>query len=422
MRIRVEGGRPLNGVYRPSGNKNAAVALLAASLLTVEPVTLHNVPHTTSTDTMLELASRLGSTFDWSGDDQRSLTVRSEQITRRSLDREETNGFVGALLYLAPILVRRQYVRLELDFPLNRIQTHLEALRDLGIDVVTADGAVECRPVAWDYRDIILTQTSVTATAIVMMLAACLGQETIIRNAASEPHIQELANLLERMGAQVQGMASNVLHIFGKPELHGAEVRIGPDHIETASIAALAALSGGRVQIDGTRRADLLLIDKIYQRLGIRLDLDEEAVFIPRHDQLAVSNREEDVDSSIETAPWPGFPSDLVATATVVASQARGTSLIHEKLFNNRLLFVDKLNAMGAQIVLCDPHRAIVVGPSPLLPIYMDSPDVRTGLGMIGAALIADGETVIDNAQVIAESFDGVFEKLQALGAGISVE
>jgi UDP-N-acetylglucosamine 1-carboxyvinyltransferase len=262
----------------------------------------------------------------------------------------------------------------------------------------------------------------VTATAIVMMLAACLGQETIIRNAASEPHIQELANLLERMGAQVQGMASNVLHIFGKPELHGAEVRIGPDHIETASIAALAALSGGRVQIDGTRRADLLLIDKIYQRLGIRLDLDEEAVFIPRHDQLAVSNREEDVDSSIETAPWPGFPSDLVATATVVASQARGTSLIHEKLFNNRLLFVDKLNAMGAQIVLCDPHRAIVVGPSPLLPIYMDSPDVRTGLGMIGAALIADGETVIDNAQVIAESFDGVFEKLQALGAGISVE
>ncbi|MFW5696606.1 MAG: UDP-N-acetylglucosamine 1-carboxyvinyltransferase, partial [Phototrophicaceae bacterium] len=168
--------------------------------------------------------------------------------------------------------------------------------------------------------------------------------------------------------------------------------------------------------------SDLRMIDKIYQRLGIKLDIDDTMLFVPRHEILTVSNREEDVDSSIETSPWPGFPSDLVAIATVVATQARGTSLIHEKLFNDRLLFVDKLNSMGAQIVLCDPHRAIVVGPSPLYAIYMDSPDVRTGLGMLGAALIARGESVIDNAQALRRSFDGVVSKLKLLGAAITIE
>jgi UDP-N-acetylglucosamine 1-carboxyvinyltransferase len=195
-----------------------------------------------------------------------------------------------------------------------------------------------------------------------------------------------------------------------------------PGHIEAASIAAIGALSGGRVQINGIRQNDLRMINKIYRRLGINLDIDETHVFIPKHEHLTISNREEDVDSSIETAPWPGFPSDLVAIATVVATQARGTSLIHEKLFNNRLLFVDKLKSMGAQIVLCDPHRAIVVGPTPLYAIYMDSPDVRTGLGMLGAALIAQGESVIDNAQALRWSFDGVVGKLQNLGAKIVVE
>ncbi|MEO8394888.1 MAG: UDP-N-acetylglucosamine 1-carboxyvinyltransferase, partial [Chloroflexota bacterium] len=186
--------------------------------------------------------------------------------------------------------------------------------------------------------------------------------------------------------------------------------------------AAIAAMSGGRIQIEGIRMSDMRVIAKIYWRLGIQLDIDEAAIFVPKHDTLTVSNREEDADSSIETAPWPGFPSDLVAVATVIATQARGTSLIHEKLFANRLLFVDKLKAMGAQIVLCDPHRAIVVGPSPLRGIYMDSPDVRAGLGMLAAALIAEGESVIDNAQAIEQSFAGVLGKLQAINAKISVE
>lgn len=420
MRIRVEGGQPLNGHYQPSGNANAAIELMAAALLTDQPVILHNMPRTTSTHAMMALAEGLGTTLTWL--DEHTLQLHTPQIGRRVLTQDETDGFVGAILYLAPILARRQHVRLEVGFPLNRIRTHLEALRDLGFDVVTVNGGVECEITHWTYKNIILTQASVTATAIVMMLAAQLGKETIIHNAACEPHIQELGHMLELMGAQIDNIGANVLHIFGKPDLHGAELTIGPDHIEVASIAAIGAISGGRLQIEGSRLKDLRMIEKIYRRLGIQLDTDETALFVPKHAVLSVSNREEDVDLSIETATWPGFPSDLVAVATVVATQARGTSLIHEKLFNNRLLFVDKLNAMGAQIVLCDPHRVIVMGPSPLHGIYMDTPDVRTGLGMLGAALIAEGKSTIDNAQVLENSFDGVLDKLRALGAKITVE
>jgi UDP-N-acetylglucosamine 1-carboxyvinyltransferase len=224
------------------------------------------------------------------------------------------------------------------------------------------------------------------------------------------------------MGAQVHGIGSNMLRIFGKEGLHGASLNVSPDYIEAASIAAMAALCGGRVQINGLFQEHMRMIGRIYRRLGINLDIDETLIFVPKHDTLTVSNREEDVDSSIESMPWPGFPSDLVAMATVVATQARGTSLIHEKLFNNRLLFVDRLKSMGAQIVLCDPHRAIVVGPTPLYAVYMDSPDIRTGLGMLGAALVAQGETVIDNAQVLRRNFAGVLGKLQALGAQMVIQ
>jgi UDP-N-acetylglucosamine 1-carboxyvinyltransferase len=352
-----------------------------------------------------------------------TLVIHAEQLTGRVLTEADTSSSIGPILFLAPLLVRRQHVRVEFDFPLNRIRTHLEALRDLGLDVVTVSGAVECRAAEWDSRNIILAQASVTATAVVLMLAAALGKETIIHNAACEPHIRELSLLLENMGAHIEGIGSNVLRVLSPPELEaGAEAAVGCNHIEAASVAAIAALSGGRIQIEGTCLDDMRMIDRVYQRLGLQLDTDENAIFVPKHRQLSVSNREEDVDASIETAIWPGFPSDLVAVATVVATQARGTSLIHEKLFNNRLLFVDRLKAMGAQIVLCDPHRAIVVGPTPLYAIYMDSPDVRAGLGMLAAALVAHGTSVIDNAQALEHNFGGVIPRLKALGAKIEVE
>ncbi|MBK8028740.1 MAG: UDP-N-acetylglucosamine 1-carboxyvinyltransferase [Chloroflexi bacterium] len=420
MLIRVEGRQPLNGTYRPSGNANAALALIAAALLTDQPVTLHNVPKTASTHAAISAASAMSVSVTWT--DEATLTIKADQLTRRVLTHEDTDVSLGTMLLVAPLLVRRQVARLELDFPLNRIRPHLEALRDLGLDVVNSSDAVEIKAATWEKRDIILTQASVTATAIIMLLAARLGKETVIYNAACEPHVQELAHMLTAMGARVDGIGSNLLRIFGVPELSGTECTVGADHIEAASIAAMAALTGGRVQIDGIRGRDMRAIAKIYWRLGIQLDIDESTIFVPRHEKLNVSNREEDVDSSIETAPWPGFPSDLVAVATVIATQARGTSLIHEKLFANRLLFVDKLKAMGAQIVLCDPHRAIVVGPTPLRSVYMDTPDVRAGLGLLAAALAADGISNIDNANVIEHTFAGVIGKLQALNAKITVE
>jgi UDP-N-acetylglucosamine 1-carboxyvinyltransferase len=309
----------------------------------------------------------------------------------------------------------------EFDFPLHRIRTHLEALRDLGLDVQNSEGAVECKAVEWDQRSILLTQTSVTATALVMMLAACLGQKTIIHNAACEPQVQALAHFLASMGASIDGIGSNILTIHRAEALQAAEMRVPSDHIEAASIVAIAAMTRGRVQITGTHAPDLTMIQKIYRRFGISLDLDQDSIFVPRHETLMVSNREEDVDSSIETAPWPGFPSDLVGIATVIATQARGTSLVHEKLFNNRLIFVDKLKAMGAQIVLCDPHRAIVVGGTPLRGVYMDSPDMRTGFGLLAAALVAEGTSEIDNAQAIDRWFVGALEKLKQLNAHITL-
>lgn len=420
MRIRVEGRKTLNGHYRPSGNTNAAMALLAASLLTDKTVILHNVPRTLNMMAMLNVAETLGATLKWL--DDTTLVIQAEQITRRALTLAETGGLVGMMLYLPPILIRRQHIRIEIDFPLNRIRTHLEALHDLGISVVTAPGALECKIATWDMREIILSQTSVTATGMVMMLATRLGKETIIHNAACEPHVEELAELLCEMGAHIEGIGSNVLRIIAPPELSGGEATIGTDHIEAASIAAMVALSGGRVQIDGTRRKDMQMIVKTYRQLGIQLDVDDQVIFVPKHEHISLSSSEQDVDLSVETSPWPAFPSDLAAMATLVATQAQGTVLIHEKLFNNRLLFVDKLKSMGAQIVLCDPHRAIVVGATPLHAIYMDTPDVRAGLGMLGAALVANGISVIDNAQVIERAFSGVIDKLKALGAQLEIE
>lgn len=420
MRIRVEGGQELNGVYSTSGNPNAALALLAVSLMTDEPVTLRNMPRTTTIDSMLEVARRLGAGFEWA--DQSQVTIQTTQINKRDLNLTDTNGLVSALLYLAPVLVRRQYVRIEIDFPLSRIRTHLEAFRDLGLDIRIDNGALICQPATWDKKEIILSQASVTATAIVMMLASRLGKETAIYNAACEPHVRELATMLVSMGVSIGGIGSNRLCVQGVKELKGVEVIIGPDHIEAASIAAIAALSGGRIEIESIHAPDMRMIEKVYKQLGLRLDVELTRLFVTRHESFTLSNQVEDADLTVETSPWPAFPSDLVAIATLIATQARGSVLIHEKLFNNRLLFVDKLKAMGAQIVLCDPHRAIVIGPTALHGVYLDSPDVRAGLGMLGAALVAEGETVIDNAQVMERTFGNVFAKLQKLGARITAE
>ena len=419
MRIQVEGRHALNGNWQPSGNPNAALALLAAALLGEHPVTLGNMPETASTARLVELAEWLGATI--TRDSATQLQACAGQLSRRTLGQEELDR-VGAILLLAPLLKHCQYVRLESDALGSRFLTHLDALRDLGQDVLMLHGAAEIRAVPWKQHEILLGSASVTATGIVLMLAATLGRQTIIHNAASEPHVQALCHLLQSMGAQISGVGSNLLTVRGCSSLNGATACIRPNHVETASIAAIAALCGGRVTLRGVRRKDLRMIARIYQQLGIHLDLDEDVLFVPRHEQLTLRDRAGNVETRVESAIWPGFPSDLIAMATVAATQARGTTLIHEKLFNNRLLFVDRLKAMGAQIVLCDPHRAIVVGPAPLYGGYMATPDIRAGLGMLAAALVAEGRSTIDNAQAIEHHFGAVFSKLQALGAQITIE
>ncbi len=416
MRIRVEGRQPLRGTYRVSGNSNAAMALIAASMLTDAPVTLTNMPETVSVGVMLEVGESLGMIVDRSSG---NMTLHSAQMAGRSLEREHTDALSGTLLFLAPLLARRQHARMTIDYAISRLHTHLTALRDLGVYVSVNGGLIELEATPWDQREIVLTQTSVTATSLVCMLAAALGKRTTIINAASEPHVVDLLDMLRAMGASITGIGSNLLTIEGSEKLNGAAIKVCPDHIEAASVAAIAALTGGRLTIEGVVSRDLRLIAKVYERLGVQMNFDEDNLIIPAHERLVTSSREEDVDVSVESSPWPGFPSDLVAMATVIATQSRGTVLIHEKLFNNRMLFVDKLKAMGAQIVLCDPHRAIVVGPTPLQSEYMDNPDARTGLALLGAALVAEGETVIDNAETFDRNFAHVLDKLIVVGAHI---
>ena len=422
MQIRVQGGIPLTGSYTPSGSTNAAAACLAAALLTPQPVTLDNLPQTTIVRTLVDLAVWLGAARA-GGTAGAPLELITDNITQRRLTPEHTGGLIGGILFAAPILVRRGYVHIGLDFPLSRLHTHLEALRDLGQAVSISAGGIEINAMKWEYKEILLSQASVTATGLVMMLAACLGRETVIRNAACEPHIQTLAHFLVGMGARIDGAGSNVLTVVGVPTLTGAHVTLPPDHIEAASAIAMIALSGGRGTVTGIAPHDLRMISRVYQRLGLTLNLNlsrREVVVLSEPDGVPVIH-EEDADAAIESAPWPGFPSDLLPMATVIATQMRATTLIHERMYANRLLFVDKLKGMGAQIVLCDPHRAIVVGKTPLQRTYLDTPDARAGLAMLAAALIADGETVIDNAESLTNSFDGVFDKLRAMGAKITV-
>lgn len=424
MRIRIEGRRPLRGTYHASGNSNAAIALIAASMLSDAPISLHNVPDTIGVGVMLEVGTALGLKVESPEVRDGQITLHTPNIIGRNVRREYADALGGTLLFLAPILARRRHAQVEIDYAVSRINTHLTALRDLGIVVHVEGGTLAFSANTWDKREIILTQTSVTATTICAILATALGKETLILNAASEPHVVDVLQLLAGIGAQIEGIGSNLLTVrgFGGADLPSQPVALtlSPDHVEIGSVAAMAALTGGKLTIQGGRQRDLRMISKVYARLGVTMQIDEDEIFVPRHERaLTLSSRDEDVDASVESAPFPGFPSDLIGMATLIATQARGTVLVHEKLFANRLLFVDRLNSMGAQIVLCDPHRAIVVGNTPLRADYVDNPDVRIGLAMLGAALVADGETVIDAAEAFDRSFEHVLDKLSAIGAHI---
>lgn len=417
MRLIVQGQAPLQGNYPVSGNSNEAIALIAASLLSAESFTFKNVPKTSAVRNMLDSAHDLGTEVTWQ---DHELSLYTPKVASRQVGKQYTHNLLGSILFLAPLLARREHAILEWESSLNRLYTHLTAMRDLGLRVDMQGQTINVTAQRWRHKEITLMESSVTATALVCMLAASLGDETIVYNAASEPHIRSLQTLLMKMGVKVEGSGSNLLRIIGNPDgLHGAEHSVQPDHIEIASIAAIAAITPGHITIDPIIASDLHIISKVYERLGVGLVLDSNKLHLYDRRELVI---DQGTDLTVDTSPWPGFPSDLIAIATVLATQSNGTTLIHEKLYNNRLLFVDKLKGMGAQIVLADPHRAVVIGATELRGEYMDTPDVRIGLALLAAALCANGESVIDRAEIIGRNFEDVVNKLIQLGAAIEVQ
>ncbi len=423
-RLVIEGGRPLSGTVRPRGNKNAALPLLAACLLTDDTVVLENVPDIADVRTLLDLLADLGVSVG-RGDDG-SIELDASGVNGRQPDPELCRNIRASVLLAGALLGRRGHV--ELPPPggdvigRRRLDTHVLALTalgarfDSGADRLTFDTTGQLVG-----TEIFLDEASVTGTENALLAAATASGVTTILNAASEPHVQDLCRLLNAMGAVITGVGTNALVIEGKAKLGGARFRLGPDYVEVGSLAVLAAVTGGALTITGARPYEHRAMRLAFGRLGLVLDEspDGEDLIVPPNQELVVRSDLGGAIPKIEDAPWPGFPADLISIALVLATQASGTVLVHQKMFESRLFFVDRLIAMGARIVLCDPHRAVVSGPARLFGQEMSSPDIRAGMAMLIAALCAEGTSVIDNVQQIDRGYEAIDERLRALGADI---
>ena len=424
----IEGGRPISGTLEARGNKNAALPILAAALLTDEEVTLHNVPRIRDVEAQIGLLRQLGAEADFVDDD--TVRVCAAGLGDEDPDPELCRAIRASILLAGPLLARRGLVRMPPPggdvIGRRRLDTHVLALEALGAEITLCPrGGLECRVEAADGRlrgaEIFLDEASVTATENAVMAASLAEGETRILNAASEPHVQDLCRLLRSMGAEISGIGTNALTVEGADELGGAEFEIGPDYIEVGSLVTLAAVTGGELRIPNARPKEHRATRLAFGRLGIDFEISAEGrdLFVPGGQELSVRTDLQGAIPKIEDAPWPGFPADLTSIAVVGATQSRGSVLIHEKLFESRMFFVDRLVAMGAQIVLCDPHRVVVSGPSKLYGRDMVSPDIRAGMAMLIAALCAEGRSVIDNVQQIDRGYERIDERLRSLGADI---
>jgi UDP-N-acetylglucosamine 1-carboxyvinyltransferase len=416
----IDGGRPLNGRVRAAGNKNGALPILAATLLATEPVTLRNVPHIRDVETMIELLADLGADVEWLGANE--VRVDPAGVSKSEVDAELATKIRASFLVAGPLIAR--FGRAVIPPPggdvigRRRLDVHIHAFEQLGAEV-TINRVFEFRSDGLRGKHVFLDEASVMGTENAVMAAVLASGETVIGNAACEPHVQDLCRFLVSLGAQIEGIESNVLRIRGVRELGGGEYTIAPEHIEVASFIGLAAATGGDLWIDDTATDDLVPILPHFARLGVRVELEGTSVHVPPGQQLAIQDDLGGQIPKIEDGPWPAFPADLTSIALAVATQARGTILIFEKMFENRLVFVDKLVNMGARIILCDPHRAIVSGPSRLYGARMESPDIRAGMAMLIAGLCADGVSTIGNIGQIDRGYERIDERLRALGARI---
>jgi UDP-N-acetylglucosamine 1-carboxyvinyltransferase len=418
----IEGGRPLSGEIVAAGNKNAALPLLAACLLTDETVVLHNVPRIRDVETQVSLLGRLGVETAWTNEN--TVTLCAKDVSYEGLDEGAASRIRASFLLAGPLLAR--FGRASMPPPggdfigRRRLDPHLDAFRDLGAEV-SGDRWIEITAPAagLSASRIFMDEPSVMATENALLAAALVPGPTTIANAASEPHVQDLARLLVKMGAPIDGIGSNVMTVHGQESLGGAEHTVCPDHIEVGSFMALAAATGGELRIKETEPEDLVTILRCFRRLGLSCEFEGRDLIVPAEQELAIRDDLGDAIPKIDDGPWPAFPADLTSIALALATQASGTILIFEKMFENRLFFVDKLVAMGARITLCDPHRAIVSGPSRLHGERLESPDIRAGMAMLIAALAAQGTSEIGNIVQIDRGYERIDARLRGLGAQI---
>lgn len=415
----IEGRHPLSGEVTPAGNKNAALPLLAAVLLTEEEVALHNVPRIGDVGTMVQLLQELGVTVQGEGNTFR-LCARDAKFARPRADLFQQ--IRGSMLLAGPMLGRFGQAVLPLPggdrIGRRRVDTHLLALEALGTQVEFNTRDFSMRAERLQGADILLDEMSVTGTENAVMAAVLAKGTTIIRNAASEPHVQDLCHMLNCLGARIQGIGSNTLIVEGVDRLGGGQYRISPDYLEVGSFLGLGAVTRGEIRIRGVVREHMRMINWVFsERLGVNLRMEGDTLIVPDEQDLVIREDIGGAVPKIDDAPWPQFPADLMSIALVVATQARGTVLIHEKMFESRLYFVDKLIGMGAKIILCDPHRAVVVGPVTLYGQELSSPDIRAGMALLIAALAAKGTSTIANVGQIDRGYQDIDKKLKALGA-----
>jgi UDP-N-acetylglucosamine 1-carboxyvinyltransferase len=419
-RLVIRGGRALSGTIVPSGNKNAALPILAACLLTDEEVVVENVPDILDVHVMLALLDDLGVTIRDEGPN--ALGLKADRVRTTHLDPDLCRRLRASLLLAGPLLARCGEVELPLaggDFiGRRRVDTHLLAFRGLGAETLV-ERSYKLRHSGLRGAEIFLDEASVTATENALMAAVTAPGRTVILNAASEPHVQDVARFLVELGADIDGIGTNRLVVEGVERLHGGRFRVGPDHIEIASFIGLGAITGSDLTLTDVRAEDLRMINLTFERLGIRVEITGDTLRVPPDQDLRVVSDEGEAIPKIDDGIWPAFPADLTSIATAVATQTHGTVMIFEKMFENRLFFVDKLVAMGARIVLCDPHRAVVTGPAQLYGERLESPDIRAGMAMLIASLAAEGTSVIGNVGQIDRGYERIDERLQEVGADI---
>lgn len=421
-RLIIQGGHPISGTFTPFGNKNAVLPMLAACVLTDQPVRLTNVPMIQDVRVMLDLLAALGVDVQTG---EHEVTLCAKGLRTTELDPDLCKRVRGSILFAGPLTAR--HGRAVLYPPggdvigRRRLDTHFDGLEALGIDV-ESDAFFRLQRRALRGAELILDEASVTATENILMAAVLAEGTTTIYNTACEPHVQDLGGLLQAMGAKIKGLGTNYITIEGVDSLQGADYAVQPDHIEIGSFAVAAAITGGSVQIPcGNAVPAIKVINRTFAKLGLPTTLND--------DVLTVSATSLEIQADlglaipkVEDGPWPAFPSDMMSVAIVLATQSEGTVLFFEKMFESRMYFVDQLIAMGARIVQCDPHRIVIAGSSALQRAHMATPDIRAGMALLNAALCAQGESVIDNAQMIDRGYERIDERLRALGAHITRE